>query len=400
MDRDELVRRNQRLLADRHRPSLKHYLRDAMLHAIAKAPVSPRTSEADRLLIIKPDHLGDVLLATPAIQAIKRKRPEISIDVLCGPWAADLLAPYDEIDQVLTLPFPGFQRSSDSASNPWKLALRSARWLRSIGYSCAIIMRHDHWWGALLAFLAGIPVRVGYNAGHVAPFLTEPCDYQHQHAVEQNLRLVETWMGALKRDDIRLNYPANEIDRDDIASRFEDWGIASNRALICIHPGSGAPSKLWSAEKWVQVAEAVATEYGAAVIFTGGATESALIDQIVSIMSHDAGHVAGPTTVGQLAALYERSLVVLGPDSGALHVAAAVDTATVALFGPADPIEFAPLGEPRRHAVVTSDMGCRPCRILDWFGDNPDFHPCVRDITVSQVLEATRRVTESLDPAG
>ena len=109
-------------------------------------------------------------------------------------------------------------------------------------------------------------------------------------------------------------------------------------------------------------------------------------------MSADAICIAGETSIGQLAALYRRARAVLGPDSGALHLAAAVGTPTVALFGPADPVEFAPWGDPRHHAVVTTDIGCRPCRILDWRHDESEYHPCVRDISVVQVIEAAQRV--------
>ena len=75
-----------------------------------------------------------------------------------------------------------------------------------------------------------------------------------------------------------------------------------------------------------------------------------------------------------------------------MHLAAAAHTPTVTLFGPADPVEFAPWGDPCRHAVVTSDIACRPCRILDWRDDNPAYHPCVNEITVGQVMEAASRV--------
>jgi heptosyltransferase-2/heptosyltransferase-3 len=99
--------------------------------------------------------------------------------------------------------------------------------------------------------------------------------------------------------------------------------------------------------------------------------------------------------VNQLAALFKRARVVMGPDSGPLHLAAAVGTPTVALFGPADPVEFAQWGAPAKHIILTSDIGCRPCRVLDWNGDDPINHPCIRDITLARVLESARRVTST-----
>jgi len=392
LDREALVRRNRRLAAALNQPSRKHRLRNSLLRLIAGAPIKPNDGDAGRVLMIRPDHFGDMLLMTPAIKALKRGRPELSIHVLCGPWCAELLENYEEADRVLTLPFPGFQRDGGVRGNPYKLALQSARQLRRIGYDSALIMRPDHWWGALLATLAGIPQRIGYDLPGVSPFLTAARPLEHQHVVLQNLRLVEAMGLSCPSESIQLEFPLRPVDRDGIDATLADLGIAGERRVVCIHPGSGAASKAWPPEKWARVADAVVNSTAAAIVFTGTAAEKAMIDDIVRRMPGEAASLAGLTNAGQLAALYRRSLAVLGVDSGALHMAAAVHKPTVTLFGPADPIEFAPWGEARRHAVVTADIACRPCRILDWRADDPEFHPCVREISVGQVLEALQRV--------
>ena len=90
LDREALARRNQRMAQALHQPSLKHQFRNGFLQLIARAPVAPQRSKSNRILIIRPDHLGDMLLTTPAIKAIKAQRPELSIHVLCGEWCADV----------------------------------------------------------------------------------------------------------------------------------------------------------------------------------------------------------------------------------------------------------------------------------------------------------------------
>lgn len=377
-----------------HKPSPKHHLRNLFLRLLARAPVSPCASDTNRLLIIRPDHLGDMLLTTPAIRAIKEERPALSIHVLCGAWCAELLANFDEIDQVLTLPFPGFGRGAAAGANAYQLALQSARKLRRIGYDSALIMRPDHWWGALLAKLAGIRQRIGYDLPGVAPFLTAAQRLARQHVVEQNLRLAEAFTSKAMTGAPQLDLPIRAQDSEYIEAQLADLGMPVGAPIICIHPGSGAASKIWRAEKWAAVADKLAQETDAAIIFTGTAGEQAIIGEIDANMKASASSLAGRTSIGQLAALYRRALLVMGPDSGAMHIGSAVHRPTVALFGPADPIEFAPWGDRRRHAVATSPIACRPCRILDWRADNPDFHPCVRDITAEQVLAAARRVLE------
>ena len=390
MDRQALAERNRRLAAARHRSTRKHRLRDKLLMALSVAPILVRRADSGRILIIRPDHLGDALLTTPAIQLLKQARPDLEIHVLCGSWNADLFRAYAEVDKVISLPFPGFARG-DEAGNAYLLALRWAKRLRTTGYDCAIVMRPDHFWGALLAFLAGIPRRIGYDRANVAPFLTETHPLRNEHAVEQSLRLVSSWTGQVSRADIRLSYALQAADGAHIAKRLANLGISSDRALVCIHPGAGRSSKLWESGKWALAADRLAQDFDCAIAFTGAAGEKALIQEIRAGMSQRAVSI-GATTIGQLAALYARAAAVLGPDSGALHLAAAVDAPTVALFGPADAVEFAPWGDPLRHIVLSSGISCAPCRILDWHGDSAENHPCVRDISVETVVNAASRL--------
>lgn len=396
MDREALVARNRRMARILHQPSARQRLRNGLCRMAAAIPVLSQKQTTGRLLIVRPDHLGDVLLSTPAIQFIKRAQPDTEIHLLCGPWSADLLANYREIDLVLTLPFPGFQRQAGPPkANPYRQILESARMLRKVGYDDAIIMRPDHWWGAMLAHLAGIPRRIGYSLDGVSPFLTERLRHQRLHAVEQNLRLAQAYAHASPASEIQLDFPVAPADNASVERMLIDWQFTGAKPIFCIHPGSGAMSKLWERDKWAATADALSEQFGAAIVITGTSNEMALVESIVGKMKESAIAMAGATSVGQLAALYRRARLVLGADNGAIHLAAAVNTPTVTLFGPADPGEFAPWGDSRRHAIVTSTIGCRPCRILDWRNDNPEFHPCVREISVDRLLRVARTVIDA-----
>ena len=396
LDRETLVIRNKRMTEAFHQTAFKHRVRDGILNLSSFIPVFQQKTNHKRILIIRPDHLGDVLLTTPAIRAIKQQHPDISIHVLCGEWSANVLANYSEIEVVLTLPFPGFQRNPpEGTPNPYVQVLKSAQMLRKIGYTSAVIMRPDHWWGAMLAYFAGIKERIGYDVRNVSPFLSKVIPYRHEHVVEQNLRLVEGWTGEIESDKIQYSYPVNEKDKFYINSYLADWQISIRKPIICIHPGAGASAKLWEVEKWAKVADILSSQFAATVVFTGSPSEAPYINSVMEQMDEVAYNISGSTNIGQLAALYQRALIVLGPDSGPMHLASAVDTPTITLFGPADPIEFAPWGQRRKHAILTSRIDCRPCRILDWHDDKIEYHPCVRDITVGQVLDEARRVVQA-----
>lgn len=399
LDREALVLRNRSMAEMFHRLPPKHHVRRVLLRSIARLPISPgRPRGPHRVLLIRPDHLGDSLLTVPAIYALREALPRAEIHALVGPWSADVFSHYDELDQVLTLPFPGFTRGERrSLRSPYEQAIRSARQLRRVGYNSAVILRPDHWWGALLAFLAGIPERIGYNSPDVAPFLTHIVEPVHEHAVLKNLRLLERWTGSAAPENPRYAFIPREAERGYVDGYLREWGIAPDDDVFCIHPGAGTWVKRWDAARWATVADTLVDQLGAAVVFTGGDHEGILVQEIAARMKQPACITIGDTNTGQLATLFTRARVVIGPDSGPMHLAAAVGAPTVTLFGPADPVEFAPWGPRDQHHVLTSSIGCRPCGVLDWGDDNPDYHPCVREITVGRVLEAARSAAHRTD---
>lgn len=379
-----------------HQVALRQRVRRVLLQIAGRLPLRPaRPAATERILLIRPDHIGDVLLTTPALQALRRARPGAEIHALVGAWSADVLASYPEVDQILTLPFPAFDRSpADEQVSPYRLLLRAAGHLRRVGYTSAVILRPDHWWGALLTFFVGIPERIGYAHPDVAPFLTRAHPLTRQHAVRQNLTLVERWTRYLPDERAPLHFPVNPLDRADIDADLAERGIAADAPLLVIHPGSGTWVKRWETARWATVADTLAEQLGTVVVLTGSAGERPLAHDILTQMHQPAHSLVGEVSLTQLAALYSRARLVLGPDSGPLHLAVAVGTPTVTLFGPADPVEFAPWGDSSHHIALMSGIGCRPCRVLDWGNDDPVFHPCVRDITVAQVLTAAHRVTQ------
>lgn len=398
MDREALVLRNRHMASAFHALPVKHQVRRLLLGMSAQVPVNiPRPVHyPDRLLLIRPDHLGDVLLTTPAIHALREALPDTELHALVGPWSADAIAGYPEVGQVLTLAFPGFSRDpKDNWRSPYALALSSARHLRRIGYRAAVIFRPDHWWGAMLARFAGIPERIGYDLPDVAPFLTHAISFERQHAVTQNMRLVEHLTGQRASLQPELYFPVDSLDEAYVEGYLEEWGIPSGQPVLCIHPGSGTWVKRWHEERWAKVADTLSEQLDAPIVFTGGDHEMPLVQQITNLMRHPACIMVGDTRVGQLAALFKRARVILGPDSGPLHLAAAVGAPTVTLFGPADPFEFKPWGPEARHIVLASDIGCRPCRVLDWGDDDPENHPCVREITLASVLNAARQAANA-----
>lgn len=352
--------------------------------------------ERPRILLVRPDHIGDVLFATPALSALREAFPKAHIAGMVGPWAKAVLEHNRNLDEIIVCEFPGFtRRPKASLIAPYRLLREWARRLRAMCFDMAIILRFDHWWGALLAYVAGIPCRLGYAIPECRPFLTQTIPYQVQrHEVQQNLALIaavaEAAGRALSPSLVTLDYVVREQEREDMARYLAERGARAGERLIAIHPGAGAAVKLWPAESWGELADAIAASWPSRLVITGSREELDLAWAVYAHMRSDAIVAAGDTSLGQLAALYQGCRLVIGPDCGPLHLAVAVGTPTVHLYGPVDASRFGPWGPPDRHVVVTSDRSCIPCNRLDYSFEELADHPCVREITVEAVYAAVQ----------
>ncbi|GAC1431112.1 MAG: glycosyltransferase family 9 protein [Chloroflexota bacterium] len=399
----------------------------------AKAPAG-RERRHPRVLVMRPDHLGDVLLITPALGLLRRQVPGAEITCLIGPWARPVLRGNPDVDRVIGCPFPGFERRpgqpSPSLLAPYLLLVYHAVLLRRQGpYDAALILRDDHWWGALLAYLAGIPLRVGIDQSESTPFLTVALSREAlraggvTHRAEENAALVLRLAASLPSapgpgslagapvlpvDLPPLRAVVGRDDRTAARDLLASHGLGQQRRLVALQAGAGSPLKLWSPEAHAAVAVALARATGSAVILVGSAGERPLARQIADLTLSAAPEatiavLAGDTSWGVLAALLDLCALVVGADSGTLHLAVARGRPSIALFGPVDPRLFGPWarggGRESLHRVVRAALPCQPCGRLDYCAVQPHGSllpvPCLAAITPATVLAVAR---ELLDP--
>jgi heptosyltransferase-2/heptosyltransferase-3 len=399
----------------------RRWLRLLLLHLLAalSRPLARREAGAvSSVLYIKPDHLGDLLLATPVLAALRERLPGARVTALVGPWSRMALQRNPDVDALLVCPFPGFERrpagdgprTKDqgrklsrfiwslvsglwSLLSPYLTLIHYALLLRAGRYDLAIVGRDDHWWGAALALLAGVPRRVGYAVPECRPFLTEALPWNpRDHVTVQGLALVDAagfrsptpsagaagagesiWAAGGETTVCCGNYgtvlpspiamgeglgvraiPARFDPSPDDIMWADDWIAAQaldGAPLVVLHPGTGGPAKLWFPERWAAVADALQAA-GARLVLTGGPEERALVAEVAAGLRSAAPSLAGRTSVGQLSALLRRATLVLGVDSGPMHLAAAQGTRTLHLYGPGDAGRFGPWGDPARHVAL------------------------------------------------
>ena len=353
-----------------------------------------------RVLVIRPDHLGDMLFAVPALRLLRAYLPEAHITVLAGPWSAEIVERLPYLDEVRTLPFPWFDRQPKPAPwEPYQRLVADTAELRQSSFDLAIVLRFDHWWGALLAALAGIPRRVGYDVPECRPFLSQAVPYvAGRHEVQQNIRLVAAACGqpepAGGPETLPLEFPLSSEERSAAAARVAG---AEGLIRVALHVGAGAPVKLWPPDHYVRLGNLL-QDRGAQIVLTGSASEGGLVAQIADGLQDQPVRVVG-APLGEVAAVLERCDLAFGVDSGILHLAVAAGTPTVHLYGPVGPDAFGPWGDPARHRVVFTSLACAPCNRLDYPPEYLPAHRCIRDISVERVVGAIDAVLQESAPS-
>ena len=420
---------------------MKYRLRSVVIRLLAlllRPLVAPARPKIRRILVIKPDHLGDVLLLTPALSALPHEFPHAHISVLIGPWSKRLLLGNPDLDALLLCAFPGFVRGQLSSFwQPYRTLLRYAALLRAGRYDAVLLVRDDHWWGGLLALAAGINQRLGYAHPLVQPTLTTALPWDATaHVTTQALGLVAALAGSgdqgsgigdrenrnqesgsrnqeSGRDSVPLAAPAqpeNLYGAFRRASRppttcfyptpaehawAEAWLAmhSAERPLLAIQPGSGGAAKLWPAANWATVAHILA-DY-ATVVLTGGTADAADVQAISALLDVQHHTLVGAASLGELAALFGRCALVLGVDNGPLHLAVSQNTPTIHLFGPGDHGRFGPWGAADRHVVLRSGLWCSPCGVLSHCPRKTSPSECMTTLDPTWVISEARRLLAS-----
>ncbi|NOZ70797.1 MAG: glycosyltransferase family 9 protein [Chloroflexi bacterium] len=364
------------------------------LAAALLASAQGQVFKPKRLLVVRPDHLGDLLFLSPALHWLRQQLSDTQITLAIAPWAKPALpALAGAFDELEIIPFPAFARGGGVGwFERWRMLLQVGRQWRQQHYDTALIFRPDHWWGAVASALAHIPQRWGYATAETSPWLTHTLALPHEHAAASNLRLAQSLLNhAVDLDPQRhpLRFTLDPDLRQESETLLRTQNYSPKRPLVLLHPGAGAAVKCWEVKKWGRVAHHLQSQ-GATVYVTGGPGEEALTAQVVAASEQQAIDLGGRTSFSQLAALMQHADLVLGVDSGPLHLAVAVGTPTIHLFGPADPVRFGPWGDAARHLVIPSSWACAPCEKLDW--TDVAEHACVRDIPVDAVIQAAEHL--------
>ena len=351
-----------------------------------------------RILVVKLADLGDLLLTTPALRALRCRYPNSEITALVTPHTAPLLEGNDSVDNLILFPKGIFdQRAALFRPAAIRKAAGLARELRRRRFDVVVLLHHlITSWGtqkyrALLA-ATGAPVRVGL-ANEAVPFLTHRAQdrgFGAVHEVEYWLDVVGT-LGAHSVDPrLELHLTPGELAQAD--AYWSGLGLEGHEGVV-IHPGSGVFSlaRRWPAQRFAAVADALAAE-GLSVAIVAGPGEEDLAAQVRTAMRAPSVVMKDLDTPRLLAAALRRARLFVGNDSGVMHCAAAMGVPTVGVFGLTNYRAWGPY-PPERHRVVSLDLPCSPCVHHAFSFGTPQGCParmCLEELQPELVLSAAR----------
>lgn len=339
--------------------------------------------EPQRLLLIKPSALGDIVHALPVLALLRERFPGTRIDWLVNPAFAGMLEGHPHLDEVVHFERKRLARAwreRDGLRGLWQLA----RSLHDRRYDLVIDLQgllRSGW----LAWQTGAATRVGFaSAREFAPLC-----YTHRvaaragerHAIERYLDVAAA-LGC-NREPVRFEFGVTDADRAAV-DRLLDRG----RPYAVLLPGTNWPTKRWPAERFARLVEPLRDRFGLLSVLAGGADAAALAPAFSDVVD-----VTNRTTLRQLVALLERAALVVSNDSGPMHIAAALGVPMVALFGPTNPRRTGPYR--RLDAVVRLDLECSPC-----FSRRCCHRSCLRGLSTEVVLDHVARVLRSSQPSG
>ncbi|MBP3691586.1 MAG: glycosyltransferase family 9 protein [Schwartzia sp.] len=332
-----------------------------------------------KILVIDLAFIGDVILATPTMRALKEHFPKASLTMLTIPLTAEIAAMNPYVDEVLVYD----KRGKDKGIlGIWRMARRLAPFGFDLCVSMNFALR-----GAVVARLAGIPHRLGYDAQHAGFFLTMVASHERdgiKHETRNHLEVLRPLGLDDKAADVSLSMNIPESAWESLEKKREERHIPEDGYLALCPIGSYARKNLPLA-----TAAHIVRHFSQRrpIFLIGGKSEAAQLEEIAGLAELPRNNVlAGILTLSELAAFLEKASCLSTVDTGPLHIAQAVGCRTVAVFGPTDPVVWGPRGE--NDVILFHKTDCSPC----WGKGNCEKHmACIEGATAREIIKAVGR---------
>ncbi|WP_220194462.1 lipopolysaccharide heptosyltransferase II [Ktedonospora formicarum] len=356
----------------------------------SRVPLTPKTFHPRRILVIRVDLIGDLVMSMTVVRQLRRTYPEAEIDLLAIPSSAQIVRGDSDIAHLLTYDPNIWRRPKALLQRPnWRAAQALRTQMHERRYDLAVSASGP--WASILAALSGAPRRVGFSKEGYFGFMTDSVPGQHwaegerKHEVDYCMELLRA-CGATPDDASRV--PTLQVQPEttqSVEQLLQAEGIDTVKPLVACQVSShNGYAKRWPVPYWARLIERLVNDDGMNVVLTGAPNDQPLIEAVIRRTQAQVYNLAGKTSLPQLAALLQRADVVISGDSGPMHIAAAVGARLIAIHGPTDPGMSGPVSP--EATILRSDIWCSPC----YFAKGPAncrFHTtqCMKNISPEQV---------------
>ena len=352
-------------------------------------------SEIQRIALIQPSRIGDIVFSLPTLSALRGTFPRARITWLVDERCRELVEGHPDLDDWLVVPFKELEEALKKRA--WKKMGRTLRRLkkelRSRSFDLSIDL-HGLAKSALLVWMAGARWRIGSanttGMKELSGFFSReiPPRPEDRHTVERNLAVIH-FLGGSARDP-QFKLAISETARSQVREILGPAGRREEDRLVVVHAGAGWLSRRWPAERFAELINTLGRTPGLQVALIGGAEggspEGRLFEQLFSLLRVPVLNLVNRLSLKQLMALLAGADLFIGNEAGPLHIATALDRPAVAIIGPTRPELTGPFG--KRARIVRKAVSCSPCRERNC----PDL-TCMKAIEVADVLEAVRSVS-------
>ena len=379
----------------------------------------PKDWTPKRILVIKLDHVGDVLLATPVFDNLRQAYPNAELHALVGAWSRVVLENQPAVDEVIEYNSPFFCRPGEQPTRLLE-AVQLYRRLRREKYELVVELRGD-WRIVCFALLRVAPKQIGRAALQVAnklgfsrfsgthettrnldvlnragiptpvqtptfPITAEDKKWAADFLAARGVHAARRGTGPRPTKEVQVNAAqrgTGSRPTKEHAAQPETGSRPTKEPLVAIHPGSPVALKRWRPERYAKLADWLVAQKRAKIIFVGVDAEMPIIAEIQALMREKSSNIAGKTSLTQLASILQLCQLFIGNDSGPMHLAAAVGIRTIGLYGPGDPGRFGPVGA--QCQTLRQKPDCPPC-----LGTTCRFggEGCMSEIQVADVIQA------------
>lgn len=326
-----------------------------------------------KIIVIDLLYLGDLMFAIPFLSELRKNFPEARIDLIVNSAFHSIVEDNVNLDYVYAY------------NKKWtiKQSIKFAKDLSQNNYDLGINI-HGSWRSAILLKLINPSYTTGFGGKGRGLFLNRKLkQLENQHMVEVYLQVLREM--NLKVESKLPFFKVKEAVSEEVNKKLVNWGIAKKDKLIALNTGGTWPTKRWTIEGFARLGDLLNREYGK-VMLVGSSGDLSIVEEIVNRMETKPMIATGETSLQELAALLARCDLVISNDSGPVHVAAAVGTPTITIFGPSDDVKYRPLGE--KHKVVKTAIDCRPC------GKHQcplGHHRCMTEIKVDEIVNVIEK---------